>query len=176
MCGRPGTDALSAGSTSLDLSPGGSGLSLEAGPAPGKALPVHSRPVGAAGAPAGWELREQSSGPRLAPGAPEREDARSRGGCGMRRKVTASTKKPPGENGGLALAHLSAGTGGDQRTATEEMSLRSWTAGLDRQRARTREGRNREPSPALGARPHSNVAAVIRTSGPAQIATEGLPC
>lgn len=71
----------------------------------------------------------------------------------MRRKVTASTKKPPRENGGLALAHPSARTGGDQRTATEEMSLRSWTAGLDRERARTREGRNRETSPALGARP-----------------------
>lgn len=139
MCGRPGTDALSAGSTSLDLSPGGSGLSLEAGPAPGKALPVHSSPVGAAGAPAGWELREQSSGPRLAPGAPEREDARSRGGCGMRRKVTASTKKPPGENGGLALAHLSAGTRGgpqdrDGRDELAELDRRAGPAKSAHQR------------------------------------------
>ena len=84
----------------------------------------------------------------------------------MRRKVTASTQKPPGENGALALAHPSAGIGEDQRTVTEEMSLRSWTAGLDRQRARAREGRNREASSPPALDHHTNVTATIITSGP----------
>lgn len=134
---QTGTDALSAGSTSLNLATEGSGLSVGPGPAPGKALAVPSSQTGAAVAPAGCEVWTE-------PGAPPRPwRSRVRGRTfqrwvwGEEEGYGLDTETPwGGWSSGLSISGELGGP--------EEMSLGSclqgWTG-----RERAREGRKREP-------------------------------